>query len=404
MKTLSILLVAFALTSTHRAEAADPPRRRVVVVEPVVLCDDDGTHPARWKLAKKLVDRVYTRSDLEFVYTEPRFWGYSKGRLGQVNLDTIVKEATRQRVIRGGKRVVTMFFVDAIDGRAKLMGRGKQNGNITFVCLGKDEVKEPVLNFVIAHEVGHNFNLRHAVDDPKVPDDVPNLQGDGPFEKRLAVDGLTEYQRDEVLKSPLVRERIEFADTNEALEILREELARGSLEGSSANYLRFTLGVKKLSDDQASANREAESLLKECVRPFTQAEQATMRKAIAEIAADHDKSWPLLTRFPWSFVKVKGGFCSSFSHTRGLHIFFAEPVVTRLMSNPQKLRELLLHEKLHVLQRLYPRRFEKLAEYYGFHSVLGASLPTELVAYEVPNPDASGTYWALRHAGKLSFL
>ena len=401
MNKLRTAVIVLGLLGLSELPAAPPARDRVLLLEPVILRDDDGEKTARWKLAKELVDRVYTRCDFEVIYSEPRFWNYGKGRRGEVNLDTIVEEAKQARVLRGGRRVATLFFVDAIDGQARLMGRGMQNGNVTFVCLGEGKLEEPVYNFVIAHEVGHNLGLRHAVDDPKVPDEVPNLQGDGPYEKRLAVEGLTEYQRDVVLKSPLVLDRISFADETQATDILRRELAEGSLEGAASPYLRFTLGYGQLSENPRAASQEAAERAAEHVGTFTEAEQSALRAGIAEIVADLDEQWPLLTRFPWSFVKVRAGFCSNFSHTRGRHIFFAAPTLRRLLESPRHLRELLLHEKLHVLQRYYPRRFVKLAEFYGFRRAEGLSIPEEIAELSIPNPDATRHYWGLEKDGKV---
>ncbi len=96
--------------------------------------------------------------------------------------------------------VVTLLYVSNVDGNAGPLGRGLQNGNICFVCLGPDlESNEAGMDaFVVGHEVGHCLNLIHTVDDPNVPDDLVNLQGDGPYEDRLAVEGLHETQRDTV--------------------------------------------------------------------------------------------------------------------------------------------------------------------------------------------------------------
>jgi len=97
--TLFVVLAiqaSLAVAMQEDSERADAPafRPRVVVVKPVILCNDDGTSPAPHVLSKKLVDRVYTKAGLEFVYLEPVHWNHGKARRGEINLDQIVREGT----------------------------------------------------------------------------------------------------------------------------------------------------------------------------------------------------------------------------------------------------------------------------------------------------------------------
>ena len=89
---LTLLAIFAACLPTVSGQEEKPPgdRERVVIVRPVVLCDNDGSNPAAFELPKKLVDRVYTKADLEFLYMTPRHWSYGEGRQRKVNLDTIV--------------------------------------------------------------------------------------------------------------------------------------------------------------------------------------------------------------------------------------------------------------------------------------------------------------------------
>ena len=125
MRVLTAGVIACFLTIPAPALPNDRPR--VVVVRTVVLCDDDGENPARYALPKTLVDRVYTRAGLEFVYLEPVRWHYGVARRGEINLDQIVREGTAQGFVTRDRRVVTLLFVSGVDGHRGPLGRGKQN-------------------------------------------------------------------------------------------------------------------------------------------------------------------------------------------------------------------------------------------------------------------------------------
>jgi hypothetical protein len=381
---------------TARAEALVPAERpRVVMIKPVILCDDDGSHPARATYPKTLVDRVYTRAKLEFLYLEPAVWHHGPARRGELNLDEIVKQGRANGMIAADRSVVTLLFVSAVDGNPKMLGRGMQNGNVCFVSLGNDpSMDDPAKQaFVVAHEVGHCLGLRHAVDDPAVPDDVPNLQGDGPFERRLAVAGLHPSQVDTVLKSPLVTDRVKCYTTAEARLALTDESWFPYLSTATPDMLRFGLGLP--AEDPAARLAFAREHHAAMAMDFTAGEEAALRRVVADLSREAEAAgWPMLSRLPWHFVKVKSGFCQNMPHTRGMVTVLSATVVARLARHEAAAGELLFHEKIHVVQRLNPTRFTRLYQSFGYTPLRLAAGEAERLNL-IQNPDAPVNDWAV---------
>lgn len=389
-------------------EGSAAKRKRVVIVRPIILCDDDGHNPAAFSLPKKLVDRVYTKADLEFLYLPTREWHYSDGRQGKVNLDTILRRGWSNGMICPDRRIVTLLFVSNVDGNGGPLGRGLQNGNVCFVCLGPDpENNEPGMEeFVIAHEVGHCLNLRHTVDDPNVPDDLVNLQGDGPYEDRLAVDGLHDTQRDTVLKSLLVNDRIRFFSKDESFIRLIDETWEPYLSGATADMLRFSLGLAAndpIPESPEHKTQYARQRFVEFAADFTKAESEMLTNHIKKLEKLAGEDWPLVSRFPWNFVKVEPGFCSDFPHTRGLSIVLSSKILERMKNDAAFAMTILLHEKIHVLQRVSSQSFEPLYAEYGYarFNLDPTSASQQNLAQ---NPDALSSTWSLSIDGEQYFL
>ncbi len=408
-----LAIIAFCLPATSSAQDASAPeaarapkevrgavdRQHVVILQPVVLCDDDGSHAAPFALPKQWVDRVYTKADLEFLYLPPRRWSYGDARQGKVNLDVIVAAGQANGMISRDPRIVTLLFVSSVDGQAGPLGRGLQNGNICFVCLGPTpDANDPMMEaFVVAHEVGHCLNLRHTVDDPRVPDEAFNLQGGGPFEERLAVGGLHESQRDTVMESPLVNARLRFYTSAESARRLLDETWGPYVTGAHPDQLRFVLSLAP--DAEIPLGTEARlAFAREkhagYAAEFTDQEKKVLRGRVADLQSLMGAEWPLLARLPWNFVKVRDGFCRGFPHTRGLSIVLGPRALARIEKDPAFALTVLLHEKLHVAQRLAPHAFASLYSDYGYQRVEidpGASAGMNLVQ----NPDALSSTWAI---------
>lgn len=394
------MLVATTTLSVMAESEIPKDRPRVVLVKPVILCNDDGSAPAAYALPKTLVDRVYTNAGLEFLYLEPTRWHFGKARRGEINLDQIVEEGRRQDVICSDERVVTLLFVSAVDGQEGPLGRGMQDGNICFVTLGPggNETKPELQAFVVAHEIGHCLNLRHAVDDPAVPNDEANLQGEGPFAERLAVSGLHYTQTETVLRSPLVLDRLRFHSIEDGRQLISDEAWEPYISGASDDMLRFSIGMKAhepLPEPSGARTDFAKQKYAEKILKFSSEEENLLTGLVAQLGELTSPQWPAVSRLPWQFIKADSSFCAGMAHTRGLAIILSPKYLKRFQDDNSFGLTLLLHEKLHVIQRLNPTSFTKLYKDYGFERITLAK--DELKRFNLAqNPDGLQLNWAPR--------
>lgn len=185
-----------------------------ITVKPVIVRSDKGDNPAKSDIPESLIERVYQKAHIDFIFEEPTYLNSTKARDGLYSLDRITEMATNNGLFNANDSCLYMFFVNAIDGYAGPIGMGRPNGNIIYIALGDalpqgfNESIENMHTFIIAHEIGHCLGLQHAVDDPNVPNNIPNIEGDGAFKDRIDPRySLTDYQIRIILSSPLIRKK-----------------------------------------------------------------------------------------------------------------------------------------------------------------------------------------------------
>lgn len=114
-----------------------------------------------------------------------------------------------------------------------------------------------------------------------------------------------------------------------------------------------------------------------------------------------NKSYPLLAKTPWKFVKLKNYIEGALPHTRGDTIVLHEAMLNRLsqaksIQGEQALQgagTVLVHELVHVAQRQNINAFHKLYKQWGFRKVKLESDNAWMKQHQLINPDGVNLEW-----------
>ena len=405
-----ILLIIFSCSPVKK----NNQKSNVIIIHPIVIQSDNGDEPAQMKLSEQLVNRAYSKANIDFHYLEPTYYNNTKARDGEINLDSIVNLSKRDRILKGQNDIINMFFVNAIDGNHGPTGRGMMNGNIVFIALGdknktKIEDNKSMEAFVIAHEVGHNLGLKHVVDDNNIIDSLPNIQGDGEFKDRIdPINSLNSYQIKEIYKSPLVHSRISFLEKSQASVAILDETFEPYFSKLQRKEIS-TFVQEKAPKNIDSARAFARMKFSSAVMDFSSQE-----KEILTFVVKKTNRWllendiNLMANQPWRFIKIQNWLCGGFAHTRGTYIILSQAYLDRLsidwsdnMTEESELKlvtslgGLLVHEQMHSLQRTFKSKFKKLySENWNFINQQIRD-DQEIVKDQVSNPDAPIAEWLI---------
>ena len=405
-----ILLIVFSCSPVKK----NNQKSNVIIIHPIVIQSDNGDEPAQMKLSEQLVNRAYSKANIDFHYLEPTYYNNTKARDGEINLDSIVNLSKRDRILKGQNDIINMFFVNAIDGNRGPTGRGMMNGNIVFIALGdknktKIEDNKSMEAFVIAHEVGHNLGLKHVVDDNNIIDSLPNIQGDGEFKDRIdPINSLNSYQIKEIYKSPLVHSRISFLGKSHASVAILDETFEPYFSKLQRKEIS-TFVQEKAPKNIDSARAFARMKFSSAVMDFS-----TQEKDILSFVVKKTNRWllendiNLMANQPWRFIKIQNWLCGGFAHTRGTYIILSQAYLDRLstdwsddMTEESELKlvtslgGLLVHEQMHSLQRTFKSKFKKLySENWNFINQQIKD-EQEIIRDQVSNPDAPIAEWLI---------
>ncbi|MFM7843610.1 MAG: hypothetical protein ACKPEY_05190, partial [Planctomycetota bacterium] len=366
---------ALAQTETRPTEQADqrvaakvvPARSKLLIVQPIVVQDHDGQRAAAAHYPKMQADERLTSSDTELLFLEPVTWRHTAAREGKVSPAELLRLASEQGVLRRDPRVIHWLFVSAIEGQQRPAVRKLATGQGFLICLGESAESPPTIPVAMLEQL------------------LPS--------EWLAAE------------APQRLDRVRFLGGDEARRSLSDEAWEPYIRSAPLDMLRFSLGLTADTPFPADAAARQEFLTAryhEKVLDFTAEEQQMLRGYVAQLQHWTGADWPAVSRFPWHFIKVQASFCRGMAHTRGLSIVLSEANLQRIRQDQTGGVKLLLHEKLHVLQRITAGRFAALYRSYGME-------PVQLVEGEdvrlnvAQNPDCLQLNWAWR-AGDQSYL
>ena len=157
----------------------------------------------------------------------------------------------------------------------------------------------------------------------------------------------------------------------------------------------------------ADARNAARDFDVAAILPFSDDARTALRGIVERLQPLLVERAPLYARTPWSFIQLDDRAEGGMPHTRGPHIVLPTAAVDAWVAMHRKAAvsgrladatfgfNLLVHEQTHVLERLYPQRFETLfTRAFGFTRLPVAPITPWLAAHRVTNPDGLDVVWA----------
>ncbi len=152
-------------------------------------------------------------------------------------------------------------------------------------------------------------------------------------------------------------------------------------------------------EEQREATREH---YRRSVVGFTEKEQAALRWLVERLHPHMEKAYPRLAALEWTFLKVSQSIEGGLPHTRGRAIVMPQRLMEIVVDihagmppePPPRLADLLLHEQMHVFQRLHPGFFDDLyTSVWQMTDAGSIDVPEWLLERNVLNPDGVHDTW-----------
>ena len=225
VKIVSALL--FLLIFSSCSEENDPTESdlsedfKVVLLQPIIIKNDEGTS-SFYDLDIDRLNKAYSGAEVKFTLLKQKFVTNNDMYNGTLGLGEMSDWLSGNGHFAGKNDIVNLVCTENLLGKDGSIGKGLTPGSITFIAF--DPTPGSILNvFVLAHEVGHNFGLKHAVDDENVSNDLPNVMGGGEYEDRLNPENsFNSYQIDIIRSAKITHENEKALELIEQYELEEE--------------------------------------------------------------------------------------------------------------------------------------------------------------------------------------
>ena len=165
--------------------------------------------------------------------------------------------------------------------------------------------------------------------------------------------------------------------------------------------------------DLKSARDFARKYFQEQVAEFQDDEREALEWLAREISNVFSERYNFVAKTPWRFIRVNPRLCSGFSFTRYEAIIIGSPLKPLVQTYKRNRKQvlgrfgpLLVHEKMHVLQRVHAEKFVPLYEGVLGYKRAMVSIHPWIDQRQIGNPDGQDENWVMpleTPAGTLDF-
>lgn len=197
-----------------------------------------------------------------------------------------------------------------------------------------------------------------------------------------------------------------FLSEEAAAEALADDSMHPYFERLQPVEIPALIGQEPEGQTLEQRREDVKQRVAEAAGSFTEAERQTLRWYVERLRPVLAERYPRFAQQPWSFIKLGGGVLGSLPHTRNEHIVLSPPILRVMSQMRQNLPEeqalagmgnLLIHEQVHVLQRLHPEWFRPLyTEVWGFVHADEIEGAGPVRRRRLTNPDGVDTRWVIQ--------
>ena len=207
---------------------------------------------------------------------------------------------------------------------------------------------------------------------------------------------------------------VHFLSADEARTAIVDDRSDPYFELLAASDMRAKAGRPLAGDTVAEQRESYKRLYQTTVRDFSDADKEMVQWYVARYQPVTQK-YPLYAQTPWNLIKTTGELEWGFCLTRGNNIILTMPVIRQLQRSreqddvvPAVLQgHVLLHEKVHVVQRSHPGLFDTLyTQVWGLRRAKQIESCDWLRTRQVVNPDGTDCGWVfpIRENGSTRWI